>query len=1211
VWDSADQAKFKKLWEIIKGMSGKCDKDYKATVYEQPNTDSPATLGNLFFEPWRYTVAPPAFDPNSGRLNAIPANPCYAEAPKCQWDGQECGISKKSAETFCASLPLGGFDPRCVGVCKADFGASNNQCPVCKYSEDPGDLLDLADQTTDVFWKLKLASGDSTKSHCLKANALEKAIQGWRQTLLVNLQLKRKSFEADHSSDIVKTLFDGNSGGSESVDTQLLNLADADFIRNDGVETEGRAGYGGFEAPVNLNDKLVADTGPARSNIAYAPLNLFKATEHGKVEKYDAFRPRNAQYWDDETTSIFRKALTGTDLTGSQSRMRERFRGLGTELHGRTTAFFSLGDYAYERLSSVAQDEQSDKYDSFYGDKGAFAGVQGAKLGEPLEQDKLMGTTGNKPALSEIAKISFAGGGALYSYSAIAVSVESYEYSWDSESAAATSVDGAIHGELFVVMLELGMGHTWEMSLNVGGGVESSQTRHVEIAYTLGDEDSGDSFDIEVGIDPVYATPVFRVLGGASSCPHEPFTVDREGVELVRPGKIMIRNVPERESVVFNLGLRPTAVSENDAQVYTIVMDSVSNLDGLQVYAAGTSLNGGSVLNGHDIILGDDIDYTAYQDPTEQQELMEKTIPLEIFRGPQKYKYENVVIHALSKCEVGMDYMYWSTLQAFETDPKNEQDPKFGYCLQGEIDKCTATELEAQWRTGAYRDTSSMALNVEFVEDCPKVEWAGKILREQNFLINGDQENKIEVALRNPAFPTSSWKCEEGETGCRVNDRIEAIYFQYRKKGGSESDWVGATVMDATSTLLAQRDITELADTYGYLEFLFGFPLTYVTEDMSEGEYDVRGMIKCDSRNPKSTESYTSLIDGWIDLKPPSLMYAPTPVDTFDPTGATAGGEISITFEEELNCQKPYTFHMVGNLAEGKWKDSIEKVKLSPYCYGNKIWFQITLNGDGGKSSGEMEITVSNIQDLRKNRYKNEDGKDELKWTFKIAKASLLQTASMAARVPPAPKINTSLFDDSTQMGQMLSLLQRQQQTLAVLMSRTQQAERTAASVAAHRGPDGKSIVIGHVPSFVQTGEDAHIALKIRVAEEDQESPHGVNKYSHRPVGRRERLEFDREVRPPEEADDWEAVGKASELLSKGDVGAAALNMEGGMEDEDIGADGGEGGGGGGSGDSAEEDEEEDEEDDEDDDEHDEKKEEKKEKKEEKRDEDDEKEGGE
>lgn len=71
---------------------------------------------------------------------------------------------------------------------------------------------------------------------------------------------------------------------------------------------------------------------------------------------------------------------------------------------------------------------------------------------------------------------------------------------------------------------------------------------------------------------------------------------------------------------------------------------------------------------------------------------------------------------------------------------------------------------------------------LEWIEPCPSVEWAGRLLRDRSFLVNKESqdENNLLVMIRNPAFGSAQF------TQLIVETRLEHVNLKYRKIGQSK-----------------------------------------------------------------------------------------------------------------------------------------------------------------------------------------------------------------------------------------------------------------------------------------------------------------------------------------------------------------------------------------------------------------------------------------
>lgn len=164
-----------------------------------------------------------------------------------------------------------------------------------------------------------------------------------------------------------------------------------------------------------------------------------------------------------------------------------------------------------------------------------------------------------------------------------------------------------------------------------GKSSESSNSAGITVGYALHDDDPLDAFSVEIGMDSFYNTPIFRTKVGQSSCPWEPNTAKREGMNMSigSDGPIRI-DVPANEPAVYHLTLG-NASETNEEVTALLTMDNATNPHGAKVFCNGVSLSQGLE---YSIPYGESIPIT-----------------LTIERGPIEYDYDSLVIALSSKCQ--------------------------------------------------------------------------------------------------------------------------------------------------------------------------------------------------------------------------------------------------------------------------------------------------------------------------------------------------------------------------------------------------------------------------------------------------------------------------------------------------------------------------------------------------------------------------------
>jgi len=137
--------------------------------------------------------------------------------------------------------------------------------------------------------------------------------------------------------------------------------------------------------------------------------------------------------------------------------------------------------------------------------------------------------------------------------------------------------------------LTAGGGYTFRYESNVGQSNDT--TNSTTIGYVLKDNDDGDYFSVDRYTDPIYGTPVFKLVGGNSSCPWEKVSQKREGVQIIADRYNISVDSADGEAVfILKLG----NLTENDEErEYELVFDQTSNPYGASVTIGGSPAIGG------------------------------------------------------------------------------------------------------------------------------------------------------------------------------------------------------------------------------------------------------------------------------------------------------------------------------------------------------------------------------------------------------------------------------------------------------------------------------------------------------------------------------------------------------------------------------------------------------------------------------------------
>jgi len=209
---------------------------------------------------------------------------------------------------------------------------------------------------------------------------------------------------------------------------------------------------------------------------------------------------------------------------------------------------------------------------------------------------------------------------------------------WDSISTinADTSNGSGIHFTEEIGFTTGGLGGTVSLDVTrlstsgktTGKGTQSSLTT----GFVLKDDDPGDAFSVDIGLDSFYKTPIFKTKIGQSSCPWEPGTAHREGCLMsLRDGSGSVAvGVPANEPAVFKFTLGNTSAT-NELRTYAFTAGPESNPDGAVIKLNGAVL-----------------DHPVYY-AIPPNEPVPITVTLE--RGPEKYDYDDLELVLYSECE--------------------------------------------------------------------------------------------------------------------------------------------------------------------------------------------------------------------------------------------------------------------------------------------------------------------------------------------------------------------------------------------------------------------------------------------------------------------------------------------------------------------------------------------------------------------------------
>lgn len=226
----------------------------------------------------------------------------------------------------------------------------------------------------------------------------------------------------------------------------------------------------------------------------------------------------------------------------------------------------------------------------------------------------------------------------------------SYEYSETTEVSNSNSISTdtvkVVDGGFITGFFANDLGSTFNVGASYSatvGRISENKTQYGNtIGYVLKDDDPGDFFSIDIGIDSAYLTPTFKLRAGQSSCPWEPGTANREKPNLqIVPNAdgteaFSAIDVPANESAVFNM-LLGNGSATNEDWTYGFTAIAGSNPDGAIIKLNGQPLNNNTIQ--YIVPYGTSIPIT-----------------LTVDRGPVAFEYNNLQVALVSECEMARNF---------------------------------------------------------------------------------------------------------------------------------------------------------------------------------------------------------------------------------------------------------------------------------------------------------------------------------------------------------------------------------------------------------------------------------------------------------------------------------------------------------------------------------------------------------------------------
>jgi hypothetical protein len=491
-------------------------------------------------------------------------------------------------------------------------------------------------------------------------------------------------------------------------------------------------------------------------------------------------------------------------------------------------------------------------------------------------------------------------------------------------------------------------GKNTKMRVQMGQSSNSTLVRERTIGYELSDDDFGDNFTVNIKNDPVYGTPVFDLVSGASSCPYEGEVIDyANGLDAIA-----------LDPIIEDLGkdLLFAQASKLVADVgLDIVLDVVDEIDGI-LSEVGLNTGIGDVINEENIdeaisiidetINGDDtpegrfldlvtssFDYPGVQLKNVYREGVQLTVDKNSAINVPEDQPAIFNLSLGNTSETGEPTVYYLQLLN-ETNPGNAAiavageaiNAPIGFLLEPgkQIDISltvskgpesfsyegigimlySACEAEHAISRGINTPPAPFAsiqyLDISFIEVCSPITIFNP---GDDWVVTQANENKLNVTLTD-----------------YVADRTDftEVKFQYRRKIEGQP-WINAIE-------ILKADLDPGATI-----------LSWDVKNLDDGIYEIRALTFCDAvPDPRSSEVLT----GTLDRKAPALFGTPSPADAV----LSPDDEISIVFDENIQCGNLFTLGIPVSLTQGEANNvALSNTETGLYmdatvtCEGNKL----------------------------------------------------------------------------------------------------------------------------------------------------------------------------------------------------------------------------------------------------------------------------------
>jgi hypothetical protein len=502
----------------------------------------------------------------------------------------------------------------------------------------------------------------------------------------------------------------------------------------------------------------------------------------------------------------------------------------------------------YQHISAPGTYETKSLLDSATSNAGSKGATSATTAGQavPTTTSAALHSDGN------VGSITFYGDTASLQFDLTTESTSTSTYQQEVSVSDTESVAFSEKMAVFGVSFSLSDKSTFTMTTSHGNSGELTKTTTNTVTIFLRDPDIGDVFKVKIMKDPVYGSPVYKLVAGQSRCPAEDGAVSRDSLELSFATSAFDHVNPyDKISTVMTLtNLSPTGED---------FPYSLSLLQETSRYGLIMAINGQILSSAVNLVYN--IKY-----------LEDLQVTLDISKGSNGFSFPDTRLILQGTGGLGLVGLA-------------------GHCL-----------------------AVNATVSVNYDQPCSKIGFAGPLATSPSFLVNansllnsGGEKPVLSITVRNPEYNLKGRKYMDNyvfsntEAGTLKSLKIQYRYVAPGQDVLSELDWTDISTVGSTAPIdilntVYQQYISSGSTDQDYIN------VEWDLSALDNGKYQLRALSQCSvpiGTLDSSLYSYTtSIVTGVLDIAPPQVFGVPLPsTESYTPSQ-----QISVTFNENIIC---------------------------------------------------------------------------------------------------------------------------------------------------------------------------------------------------------------------------------------------------------------------------------------------------------------------